>query len=195
MRLHNILMVTVLLVCTATAAGAANFKLDGGHSHFGLSVAHFGVSRMHCSFAEVSGTVVMDEEDFSKSSVEIIVKTESLISEFKDRVDAVKSEFFLNVAEYPEITFKSKEVRKDGDTYHLKGDLTIHGVTKEVEFPFELVGPIPDPFGNPRIGVNASLTINRQDYGIAFDRKTKEGVPLVGDDVQITLNVEAVNVE
>ena len=100
MRLHNILMVTMLCVCIATAAGAANYKLDGGHSHFGFRAAHFGVSQMHCSFAEVSGTVVMNEEDFSKSSVEIIVKTESLMTEFKDREDAVKSEFFLDVAKY-----------------------------------------------------------------------------------------------
>jgi polyisoprenoid-binding protein YceI len=155
-------------------------------------VHHFGVTDMVCVFNEIAGAVVMDTNDISKSSVEVTINAQSLDSEFQDRVDAVKSEFFLNVEKHPEITFKSKKVRNDDDTYHVVGDLTVNGVTKEVEFPFVLKGPRPDPWGNDRMGIAGSLTINRRDFEINFDRKMKDGTPLIGDEVRINLSVEAV---
>ncbi|TDI87140.1 MAG: YceI family protein [Caldithrix sp.] len=93
---------------------------------------------------------------------------------------------------YPEITFKSKRIKKDGDALTVTGDLTIMGVTKEVTFPFELVGPVADPWGNQRIGLAASLTVNRYDFGMGFDRKLKGGEPMIGSDIMISLSLEAI---
>ena len=129
-------------------------------------------------------------EDLAKSSVQITMKTATLVTTNQERTDAVLSQFFLNATKYPEITFTSTKVEKSDDGLTLTGNLTICGVTKEVTFPFTMRGPRLDPFGASRVGVEGKMTLNRQDFGVAFDRKMKDGTPLVGDEVLIMLSVE-----
>lgn len=170
---------------------AEKYAVDPGHAHMGLAVKHFGVAHMICSFKEISGTIMYDEKDITKSSVEILIKTASLISGDAQRENAVKGPAFLHVEKFTEITFRSKQINKEDDKLQITGDLMIHGVTKEISFPFKLNGPVVDPWGNPRIGIEASLTVNRQDFGIAFNRTLKSGELLVGNEVRITFSFEA----
>ncbi|MFQ5512636.1 MAG: YceI family protein [Candidatus Krumholzibacteriia bacterium] len=184
-------MLLCLLLAT-TAWGADKFTVDAGHAYVGFTVAHFAVSQMTCSFNEISGAVMFDRDDVTKSSVDILINAKSVDTANPERADAVKSEFFLDVEKYPEITFKSKKVTKKGGAYHMTGDLTVRDVTKEVSFPFELKGPLTDPWGNDRLGTQFTLTIDRRDFGINFDRKLKSGEPMLGDEVAINIALEAV---
>ena len=187
------LVVTVFLAAGSPAANATEtYVMDSGHSDIHFSSLHFGVTYLGGMFMEVSGSLDLDPEDLAKSSVQITMKTATLVTTNQERTDAVLSQFFLNATKYPEITFTSTKVEKSDDGLTLTGNLTICGVTKEVTFPFTMRGPRPDPFGASRVGVEGKMTLNRQDFGVAFDRKMKDGTPLVGDEVSIMLSVEFV---
>lgn len=174
-----------------TPVQAEPYRVDPAHAYFGVKVWHFGVAHMRAEFTEVAGEIDYDSEDPAKTTANLTIKTNSLASSFSGRVDAVKGGAFLDVANHPEITFVSKSMKKKGDGYEATGDLTIKGVTKEVTFPLVINGPRSDPFGNMRMGIEGSLTIDRQDYGLSFDRKMNDGTPIVGDEVQISFSVEA----
>ncbi len=182
----------VLLALSPVAAVAAEpYTIDGAHSHMQVDVKHFGVSHMTCSFRDIAGEIQYDAADPLKSTVKIVVQAGSVFSEVKPREDAVKSAAFLDAEKFPEITFESTSLAKSEDgSLTATGNLTIHGVTKEVTFPITVNGPLDGPFGTV-MGIEGALTVNRQDYGITFDRKGKSGVPLVGNDVMIRFSVEA----
>lgn len=182
-------MVFVVLCAGSPVQAGEEFALDGGHSDISFSAPHFGVSRMGGWFTEASGKLVL-EEDMTKSMVEINITTPSVMATSQGRTDAIKSAFFLAVEEHPEMTFKSTKFEKKGDHWVVTGDLTVRGNTKSVSFPFDFKGPMPDPFGGIRCGMMAELTVERQDFGITFDRKMKDGTPFVGNDVKINLAVE-----
>lgn len=191
MRLRTFLTAfSIALFLSNLGFASDKYKIDPGHAHVGFASKHFGLINMHCGFRDVSGTILFDGADVTKSSVQVTIKTASLFTENESREGAVKGPAFLNVQNYPEITFKSKRIKKDGDALTVTGDLTIMGVTKEVTFPFELVGPVADPWGNQRIGLAASLTVNRYDFGMGFDRKLEGGEPMIGSDVMISLSLE-----
>ena len=184
-------MIVALAVGSVTNGQAQSFDLDSSHAQVGFTVQHFGVSYLRGWFGDVSGSLEYSE-DPSKMSVEIVIKTASLITSFPTRTEHAMSENFLGVEEAPEITFKSTSIAKKGDHMMVTGDLTIRGTTKEVVFPFTTLGPRPGPFGNTRFGVTGGLEINRLEYGVPFDRKMKDGVPMVGEKVEIDLSVEFV---
>jgi polyisoprenoid-binding protein YceI len=172
---------------------ATKYMIDAEHAHVSASAEHFGVARMYIGFGDVSGSIMFDSENKEQSSVEFVVKTASLLSDFEGRTEALISPFFLSIEKYPEIRFASTGIKETGENvYTISGNLTIRDVTKEVSFSATVKGPIADPWGNPRIGIMGQLMVNRQDYGITFDRKLKSGDPLVGDEVEIQISVEAI---
>ena len=179
LALYLALIVTVFLAAgSSPAANAAEtYVLDSGHSDVHFSSLHFGVAYLGGMFMEVSGSLELDPEDLTKSSVQITMKTATLATTNQERTDAVLSQFFLDAPKYPEITFASTKLEESDGGLTLTGNLTICAVTKEVSFPFTMRGPRPDPFGVSRVGVEGKMTLNRQDFGVTFDRKMKDGTP------------------
>lgn len=149
---------------------------------------------MRGAFTKVTGTANLDDKDLSKSSVEVTIDATSVDTRVRDRDNDLRSDHFFDVAKYPTITFKSKKVEQlSPGKLKVTGDLTIHGTTNEVVLDVD--GPtaaVKDPWGNQRVAASATTKINRQDYGVKWNAKMDNGGLVVGDDVQITIDVELV---
>ena len=183
------ILVTTLFIFDVSAQ---NYKIDASHSTVQIQVERFGVVDVSGRFKDVQGSIYYSSEDISKTKGEAIIKVSSYDANNEGGEKAVKG-VFLQEDTYPDITFSSsKAIIVDSKSY-LQGQLTIHGVTKEIKLPFSIKGPLLDlPTRKQSIAFNASITINRQDYGIKFDRKLPNGVSLVGNDVKITLLILAI---
>ena len=185
-------LLLVAMVAFAAFALAEDFTIDKVHSQVGFSVKHLMISNVNGRFTDFDGTITYDAKDITRSAVKVTVKTLSITTDNAGRdADLHKSEF-LDVEKFPVMTFQSVKVEKRGADYILIGDLTLKGVTKRVEIPFTLSGPITDPWGNTRIAAEGSTTIDRRDFGATYSQKMKDGAAVVGDKVKISLNVEAV---
>jgi len=187
-----VIMLTLASV-TVSRAEAATYVIDPDHSQVIFKVKHMGISTVTGRFDLMEGSYAFDDEDISKSSVETTITTASINTNKQKRDDHLKSPDFLDVAKYPAITFKSKEVKKgNGDEFTIIGDLTINGVTKQVELDAEYGGKAKDPMGNERTAFTAKTKIDRKDYGLTWNKTLDSGGFLVGDDVNIELNVEGI---
>ena len=173
--------------------GATVYQIDPAHTSINFAVRHLVISTVRGRFTDFSGAIQYDDKDVAKSSVEFTAKIASINTDVPQRDEDLRGANFFDAAKYPDLSFKSSKVEKHGDQLVCTGTLTIKGVAKQVEIPFKLSGPITDPWGNTRIGVEGALTINRQDYGIAYDRKLPDGGLVVGNDVRIDLDVEGVH--
>jgi polyisoprenoid-binding protein YceI len=145
-------------------------------------------------FHGVTGTVVVDDTDISKSSVNVTIDATTVDTRESDRDKHLKSEAFFDVAKYPTITFQSTKVERNADgSLKVTGDLTIRGVTKTAVLTATLPkAPIKDPWGLQRTAVSAATKINRKDFGVAWNQKLDSGGVVVGDDVDVTLDVEMI---
>ena len=180
--------VTALALAVTAAAQAGTWQIDPNHSSAQFSVKHLGVSTVRGAFTKVSGTAKYDPADPAKDSVDVTIDAASVDTRVQMRDNDLKSPNFLDVQKYPTIVFHSKKATAAGTgKLRIVGDLTIHGVTKEVVLDVD--GPsaqIKDPWGNQRIGASATTKINRQDFGITY----LPGV--VGDDLTITIDTELI---
>lgn len=170
----------------------STWTIDPAHSVAEFKVRHMMISYVKGQFTAVTGSVSLDDTDVTKSSVEATIGIDSLSTGEPERNTHLKSAEFFDGSKYPTMTFRSTEVarRRDGELA-VAGDLTIHGVTLPVVFAVE--GPTPpakDPWGNMRVGVSASTTIRRRDFGLTWNAALETGGFLIGDDVQISLDVE-----
>ncbi len=190
--LSAMLGIFALGVLAKGALAADTFTIDPVHSSVGFSVKHMVVSNVKGQFNDFAGTITYDEKDIAKWSVQVTIKAASIDTRDDKRNTHLKSPDFLDVEKYPEITFKSTKIEKSGDGYVATGNLTMHGVTKEIKIPFTLAGVITDPMGNVRLGVSALTSLNRQDYGVSWSKKLDNGGLIAGDEVAIDLEVEAV---
>lgn len=192
MSRNNILGVAVATVLSAAVAQAATFEIDPVHTTVQFSVRHMMVSNVRGTFDKVSGSVNLDETDPTKSTVEATIDVNSLNTREPKRDTHLKSPDFFDAAKYPTITFKSKSVAKVGDgKYQATGDLTIHGVTKQAVLDIEgSPKPITDPMGTLKLGGSVHTKINRKDFGITWSKSLDGGGVMVGDDVDITIDVE-----
>ncbi len=169
------------------------FNFDPVHSHVAFSVRHLMISKVNGNFRVWSGTLVVDEADHSTSAVEVEIDAASIDTREPQRDDHLRSPDFLDAANYPKITFKSTRVEKvDDENFKVTGDFTVHGVTKPVVLDVEYLGRTKDPWGGERIGFTAKTSINRKDYGLNFNMVLEGGGVMVGDKVDITLDIEAV---
>jgi len=187
------LLVGLFLFC-GSALAADQYKIDPVHSNVGFAVKHMVVNTVHGRFNDWSGNIVYDDKDLAKSSVNVTIKTASINTENSQRDTHLKSPDFLDVEKFPEITFQSKSVEKQTDGFVAHGVLTIRGVSKNVDLPFKINGPIKAGDSN-LLGAEASLTINRQDYGVAWSKSLAPGELVVANDVKIDINVEAMQVK
>jgi len=192
MRRRMILAVAVLCLAAPGRLLAAPWEFDPAHTGVHFKVRHLMISSVRGEFEKVSGKVVYDEADVTKSAADITIDAASINTRVAKRDEDLRSLNFLDVAKYPKIAFKSKRVEKAGDgTLKMTGDLTIRGVTKEVVLTIE--GPssaIKDPWGNFRVGGLATTKINRKDFGLVWNATLETGGVAVGDEVEITIDVE-----
>jgi polyisoprenoid-binding protein YceI len=176
------------------AAATSQWKIDPPHSSAQFAVRHLTISTVRGAFTKVSGTVQLDDQDITKSSVDVTIDAASLDTRVPDRDADLRSDNFLDIAKYPTITFKSKKIEQAAPgKLKVTGDLTIHGTTKEVVLDVDgPTTPIKDPWGNQRAAINATTKINRQDFGVKFNAKLDNGGLVVGDEVSITIDAEMV---
>lgn len=167
------------------------YSIDPSHTHAGFAVRHFGLAKVRGQFDDVSGEVVI-AEDPAASSVSATIATASFDSRDENRDTHVRSADFLDVENHPAITFRSTGVRAAGDGWVVEGELTIKGVTRRVELETEFEGAITDPYGMSRIAFSAETEVDRTDFGLDFDAKVETGGLVVGKQVRISLEVEAV---
>ena len=178
-----------------TTALTGTWTLDPAHTRIGFSARHAMVTKVRGHFAEFEGTAHIDGENPSASSVNVTIQTASIDTNNKMRDDHLRTNDFLEVDKYPTITFNSTKVEQlDADTVRITGDLTIKQTTRQVAIDFEFGGVAQDPFGNTRIGFEGSTSINRQDYGVAFNAALETGGVLVSDKIGIDIEVAAVKV-
>jgi len=194
--LTRAISVTALAVVVSLPAAAttSTWQIDPNHSAAQFAVRHLAISTVRGAFTKVSGTVQFDDRDISKSSVEVTIDAASVDTRVPNRDKDLRSDHFFEVEKYPTLTFKSTKVEQV-ETGKLKvtGDLTIHGVTKQVVLDVEgPTAPVKDPWGNQRAAANATTKINRQDFGVKWNAKMDNGGWVVGDDVAITIDVEMV---
>lgn len=167
------------------------YALEPSHTHVGFAVKHFGLAKVKGEFTEVEGSVVIAEQP-TDSSVTATIRTASFNSRDETRDAHVRGDDFLDVEAFPVMTFASTGVKADGDDWLVFGDLTIKGVTRQVELATEFEGAIVDPYGNRRIAFSAETEIDRTDFGLDFAPVLEGGGLVVGKKVKISLEVEAV---
>jgi polyisoprenoid-binding protein YceI len=185
-------IITITALSLPTLSHGAMWDLDPAHTSAQFAVRHLMVSTVRGEFGKVSGTVNLDEQDPTKSSLEATIDTASINTRVEKRDQHLKSPDFLDVAKYPAMTFKSKKIEKVSDAkFKVTGDLTLHGVTKEVVLDVEgSPKAFKDPSGNLRVGGVATTKINRQDFGVQWNKALETGGVVAGDEVAITIDVE-----
>jgi len=175
-------------------ASASTWAIDPEHSYVGFKVRHLMVSNVKGSFTTFNGTVEHDDKDLAKSKVAVNIDTNSIDTNVQKRDEHLRSADFLDVAKYPAMTFTSKKIAQNGKgRLAITGDLTLHGVTREVVLDAESLSPeSKDPWGNIRRGTTAATTINRKDFGLSWNAALETGGVVVGDEVTILLEIEMI---
>ena len=181
----------VFVLATLPALAADTYTFDKAHTKIGFTAQHLVISTVDGRFKDFDGTITLDPNDITKSSVKVSIKTASVDTDNASRDNDLRNSEFLEVAKYPEMTFVSEKIEKRDSGYVAIGTFTLKGVSKTIELPFTLGGPIDDPWGNSRLAVHASTKINRKDYGVNYNQTMKNGTALVGNEVTINLTVEA----
>jgi polyisoprenoid-binding protein YceI len=177
---------------TVAPASKITWKIDPAHSHAEFKVKHMMISNVKGSFSGLSGTLIEDTADPTRSQLEATIDVGSVNTGDAQRDAHLKSADFFHHEQHPVMTFKSTKVEKKGEEeYAVTGDLTLHGVTKTVTFAVEgPSAPAKDPWGNPRIGLSATTKINRKDFGLNWNAALETGGILVSEEVQIALDVQ-----
>ena len=169
------------------------WNIDTAHTGISFSVRHMVVSKVRGRFAKYSGALRIDEDDMTRSGVEVTIDAASLDTGVPDRDTHLRSPDFFDVEKFPELRFRSKRIEKvENARYRLVGDLTIRDVTREVSLDFEYGGRAKDPWGNERIGFVAKTFLDRKDSGLAWNQMLEAGGVVLGDRVDIDIDIEAV---
>lgn len=188
--ISRIALAASLAVAFSLPAAAANstWQIDPAHSSAQFAVKHLGISTVRGAFTSVKGNVQFDDQDITKSSVDVTIEVNSVDTRVPDRDKDLRSDHFFDADHYATITFKSKKVEQlSPGRLRVIGDLTIHGATKEVAL--EMDGPsaaIKDPWGNQRMGISGATKVSRKDFGIGGSYPAA----MIGDDVSITIDAE-----
>lgn len=186
MKKVNILM--AMLFAAGTAFAQTTWTIDKAHSKIGFNVTHMAVSEVEGNFRDFDASLVTTAADFNGAEVNFTAKTASIDTDIERRDNHLRSADFFDAEKYPELTFKGKLLKKGGK-YVLKGDLTMHGVTKPVEFDVTYGGTINTGRGE-KAGFKISGKLNRRDYGLTWDNKVPTGELVVGDEVEIIGKIE-----
>jgi polyisoprenoid-binding protein YceI len=169
-----------------------DYTLDASHSRLGFSTRHAMVTTVRGQFKDFTGEAVVDTANPAASKVVVNIKAESIDTGVADRDAHLRSADFFDVENYPEITFTSTDVSREGNDWTIAGDLTIKGVTKPISIDFEANGSARDPFGNLRIGFEGRTTISRKDWGLTWNAALETGGLLVSDKIKLDFDISAI---
>jgi len=187
-------MIALFVLAAPVFTYAVTWEMDPAHSSFQFKVRHLTVSNVKGDFGKFRGVVVIDDKDITRLRVEVTIDAASVNTGHAQRDEHLRGPDFLDVTKYPTITFVSRKVIKaDADRLRVMGDLTLHGVTREITVDVE--GPtaeVKDPSGNFRRGATATTKINRKDFGLSWNKVLDSGGLVVGDEVNIYVEVELV---
>jgi polyisoprenoid-binding protein YceI len=188
---------TALVIAVAIAlpalANADTWHIDPAHTNVEFTVRHMMISNIKGQFQKTSGTITVDGNDPASAKIDATIDASSIDTRVEKRDAHLKSPDFLDVAKYPSITFKSTKVEADGpNKWKVTGDLTLHGVTKPVVLEVESSGPPIKVMGNTRAGASATTKIKRSDFGLTWNKVLESGGVMVGDEVAISIDVEAI---
>jgi len=176
------------------AAATSEWKIDPQHSSAQFSVRHMAISTVRGAFSKVNGTILLDDKDITKSTVNVTIDVSTVDTREPDRDNDLRSDKFFDVAHFPTMTFKSRKVEQLAPgKLKVTGDLTIRGTAKEVVLDVEgPTAPVKDPWGNVRAAATATSKVNRQDFGVKWNATLDNGGVVVGDDVNITIDAEMI---
>ncbi len=188
------LLLTWLVLTIPVIADAATWQIDLEHSSLQFKVRHLTVSNVKGDFSKAKGVVTLDDQDITKLTVELTIDAASVNTGHAKRDEHLRSPDFFDVTQYPTITFVSKKAIKAGmNKLKVIGNLTIHGTTKEITVDVEAPTPeVKDPWGNFRRGATATANINRRDFGLTWNKVLDSGGLVVGEEVNIYIEVELV---
>ena len=185
--------IALALAALSAPAGAATYKIDPAHSSVTFTVAHMAISKVHGRFDKFSGTLDYTPGETKTWKTEAVIETASINTSAADRDNHLRSPDFFNAEKFPAMTFKSVKVSGvKGMKGKVHGELTLMGVTRPVVLEVEASGPATDPWGNERLGAVATTVINRKDFGLVWNKVLETGGLLVGEKVNITLELEFV---
>jgi polyisoprenoid-binding protein YceI len=171
---------------------AGDYTLDPAHTRLGFSARHAMVATVRGQFTEFTGTAHVDTANPASSKVQVSIVANSITTGNAQRDGHLLSGDFFESEQYPDVTFTSTDVSRDGDDWTITGDLTIKGITKSIAVPFEFAGSAQDPMGNVRIGFEGGTTIKRSDWGMSFNAALETGGVLVSDKIKLEFDVSAI---
>jgi polyisoprenoid-binding protein YceI len=194
MKRFTLLILVLLFFATPSIAEVSTWKIDTDHTSAQFKIQHMVISNVRGEFPDVRGTILVDEKDLTRSSIDAVIAADSISTNHTKRDNHLKSADFFDVEKYPTLSFKSKKViQKSENEFRILGDLTMHGVTKEIELLVS--GPtqtIKDPWGNIRMGARATAEVDRKDFGLTWNKFLETGGLVVGNEVEITIDVELI---
>lgn len=194
MRKVILLFGAVLLLAATVSADTWNFDIP--HSSVGFTVTHLVIAKVHGKFNDFGGTIEFDGKNVESGSIDVAIQMASIDTDNEKRDNHLKSPDFFDVDNFPVMTFKSRKiVDEEGNNFKIIGDLTIRDVTKEVTLNAEHHGTVKDPWGGTRAAFSATGKINRQDFGVKWNRALETGGYLVSDEVTIIIEAEMIKVE
>ncbi len=191
--MKKLFTITIVAILFASPASAEVFKIDKGHSRVGFSVKHMVITNVNGNFKEYEGSFDFDLKSKTLKKATVKIKADSIDTGMEKRDKHLRSPEFLNVDKFPKIIYKLTKITngKDGN-FTMIGDLTLHGVTKQIKLEAEFLGSVTDPWGNLRAGFTASGKINRTDYGISYNKLLEAGGLMVAHDVKFIIDIEGI---
>ena len=192
MNLYSRLALIPALLAVPAFAQTASYSIDPAHSEVDFSIRHMAISTVHGRFNLKDGTIVLDPNDVTKSSVEAVIDVPTVDTGTAQRDTHLKSADFFDAAKFPIATFHSERITHSGDGYDVAGNLTLHGITKPVVLHMD--APSKDQIGTdgkPHRGFSATTTLHRQDFGLVWNGTMKSGDNVLGDDVKMNFEIEA----
>ncbi|PYX95667.1 MAG: protein yceI precursor [Acidobacteria bacterium] len=187
MKRHAISLFAVALFTAAVWAQGAEWQIDPAHTTAGFTVRHMGISNVHGRFVKTAGSAIIDDNDVTKSSVTATMEVNTIDTGNENRDSDLKSPNYFDAAQFPQITFKSKSISKNGEgKLKVVGDLTIHGVTKEVTLDVDGPSAPIERGGGKRRGLSASTSVNRKDFGVG----AKAPAVMIGEEIKIDIDAE-----
>ncbi len=189
--MKKLVLIASIALAPFSLLAQTNWSLDKSHSSVKFTVQHLVISEVEGNFKMFDGSVSAPTADFNNAKINFTVDVASINTDDEKRDGHLKSDDFFNAEKYPKMTFTSTSFKKvKGNVYALEGNLTIRDVTKKVKFAVIYGGTVKDPWGNTKAGFKASGKINRKDYGLKWSAMTEAGGAVVGDDVNMIVNVE-----
>jgi polyisoprenoid-binding protein YceI len=186
-------LLVIFVVAVQPAVAQSAWTIDSSHSAAHFQVKHLMISTVRGEFSKMSGKIVYDGSNYASIQVEATIDVASVNTREPKRDDHLRNADFFDAATFPKISFKSKRVEKiSGNRFSLIGDLTMRGITREVALNVEASPIIKGMSGESRMGAQATTKINRQDYGVKWNRTMDSGGVVIGDEVQITLDLEII---